>query len=80
MDELKSHYKRGGLGDVKVKLFLNNIINDLLTPIRNKRKELEQNIDSVYEILFNGSEKASKFAKENLKNVKKAMGINYKIL
>ncbi len=80
LDELKSHYKRGGLGDVKVKLFLNNIINDLLTPIRNKRKELEQNIDSVYEILFNGSEKASKFAKENLKNVKKAMGINYKIL
>ena len=77
LKELKSHYQKGGLGDVKVKLFLNNIINELLTPIREKRKELEQNVDYVYELLFKGSENAREIAGQTLNKVRDAIGLNY---
>lgn len=80
LEELKSHYQRGGLGDVKVKLFLNNIINEILSPIREKRKELEQNVDYVYEILFKGSEKAKEIAGQTLNKVRDAIGLNYEKL
>lgn len=80
LDELKAHYKRGGLGDVKVKLFLNNIINELLTPIRAKRKELEENVDKVYDILFEGGKKARASAQKMLKKIKEAMGLDYEKL
>lgn len=77
LDELKAHYKRGGLGDVKVKLFLNNIIQEILTPIRKKRAELEENIDSVYEMLFNNAKKLRKMADKKITELHEAIGINY---
>ncbi len=77
LDELKGHYMRGGLGDVKVKKFLNNVLQEELEPIRNKRKEFEQNIDGVYDILFKGSNAAREVAAETLKEVRAAMRINY---
>lgn len=78
LDQLKSHYKKGGLGDVKIKIFLNNIIQEILQPVREKRKTLEQNIQQVYRILFNGSDTANKVANETLKRMKKSIGINYR--
>ena len=77
LDELKAHYKKGGLGDVKVKLFLNNIIQELLTPIRQKRAELEKNIDKVYEILFKGSEEAREEAKKTIEKMKDVITKNF---
>ena len=77
LDELKAHYEKGGLGDVKVKKFLYDVIEDILTPIRSKRKYYEENIDLVYDILKEGSEKANKRANSTLKRVKKAMLIDY---
>ena len=77
LDELKEHYQRGGLGDVKVKKFLNNVLQEELSPIRARRAEYEKNIDEVYEILKRGSEAASAKAAETLKEVKAAMKINY---
>ena len=77
LDELKEHYRRGGLGDVKIKLFLNNVMQQLLEPIRQRRKELEKDVDSVYEMLFKNSEKARKVAAETIERMKDAMGINY---
>lgn len=77
LDELKEHYQRGGLGDVKVKKFLNNVLQEELSPIRARRAEYEKNIDEVYEILKKGSEAASAKAAETLKEVKAAMKINY---
>ena len=77
LDELKEHYQRGGLGDVKVKLFLNDIVQELLTPIREKRKELEKDIDSVYEILFKNSQKAREVAQKTVLKMKNLIGINY---
>ncbi len=77
LDELKAHYMKGGLGDVKVKKFLENILNMELDPIRKRRKEWEQNIPGVYDILKKGSEEARKTAAETLKEVKKAMRIDY---
>ncbi len=77
LDELKAHYKRGGLGDMKVKRFLNNVLQAELEPIRNRRKEWQKDIPAVYEILRKGSEKAEKVAAETLKDVKAAMKINY---
>jgi tryptophanyl-tRNA synthetase len=77
LDELKNHYKKGGLGDVKVKLFLFNILDELLTPIREKRKYYENHKEEVYRILKDGSEVARKVAKETLKRVRKAIGIEY---
>ncbi len=77
LDELKDHYEKGGLGDVKVKRFLYDVIEDTLRPIREKRKYYEENIDLVYNILKEGSKKADKKAEETLKRVKKAMLIDY---
>lgn len=77
LDELKAHYRRGGLGDVKVKKFLNNIMQEELAPIRERRKYWEKNIPEVYDILKRGSEEAQKAAAETLKEVKASMRINY---
>lgn len=77
LDELKEHYQRGGLGDVKIKKFLNKIIQEELEPIRVRRKAYEQDIASVYEILRTGSEKAREAAAQTLDEVKRAMKINY---
>lgn len=78
LDELKAHYIRGGLGDVKIKLFLNNILQELLKPIRERRKELEKDPQAVYEILFKGSDEANKVANATLEKMKSAMGIDYR--
>lgn len=77
LDELKEHYKRGGLGDVKVKKFLISILNDTLDPIRERRHELEKDIPYVYEVLKKGSENAREVAAQTLDEVKAAMKINY---
>lgn len=77
LDELKAHYQRGGLGDVKVKKFLNAVLQEELEPIRKRRKEYEQNIEFVYDILEQGSKKARAKAQETLKEVQAAMRINY---
>ena len=77
LDELKAHYQRGGLGDVKVKKFLNNVIQAELAPIRARRKEWEQKTPEVYEILRLGTSKAREVAAETLDNVRNAMKINY---
>lgn len=77
LQELKDHYTRGGLGDVKVKKFLNKVLQAELEPIRKRRKEWEKDIPAVYEILKEGSIKAEAIAAETLKEVKAAMRINY---
>ena len=77
LDELKDHYKRGGLGDVKVKKFLNNVLQAELGPIRERRKMWEQRIPDVYDILKEGSRVAEAKAAETLKDVKAAMKIDY---
>lgn len=77
MDELKEHYTRGGLGDVKIKKFLINVLEEELTPIRARRKEYEQDIAGVYNILKKGSEEARAIAASTLAEVKAAMQINY---
>lgn len=77
LDELKAHYKRGGLGDVKVKKFLNNVLQDVLEPIRERRHYWEQRIPEVYEILRAGSKKAEATAAATLHDVREAMRINY---
>ena len=77
LDELKAHYTRGGLGDMKIKKFLNNILQDLLAPIRERRIGLSKNPDAIFEILRKGTEKARNTAKENLIKLKTNMGINY---
>ena len=77
LDELKAHYTRGGLGDVKVKRFLNEVIQEELEPIRKRRKEYEKDIPAIYEILKKGSEKAEEVAAKTLSEMKSAMKINY---
>ena len=77
LDELKAHYQRGGLGDVKVKKFLVNIMQEILEPIRSRRKELERDIPAIYEILRRGSQEARETAARTLAEVKSAMRINY---
>lgn len=77
LDELKAHYQRGGLGDVKVKKFLNNVIQKELAPIRERRKMWEQKTPEVYEILHKGTLEAKEVAAKTLENVKRAMKINY---
>ena len=77
LDELKAHYMRGGLGDVKVKKFLNAILEEELTPIRERRKELEARIPEIYDILKEGSKRAREVAAKTLDEVKSAMKINY---
>ncbi len=77
LDEMKAHYKRGGLGDVKVKKFLNNVLQDVLEPIRERRHYWEQRIPEVYEILRAGSKEAEAAAAATLHDVREAMRINY---
>ena len=77
LDQLRAHYQRGGLGDMKVKRFLNNVLQAELEPIRNRRKEFQKDIPAVYEMLRKGTEKAEKVAAETLSDVKAAMKINY---
>lgn len=77
LDELKEHYQRGGLGDVKVKKFLNNVMQEELEPIRNRRKELQKQIPDIYEILKKGCEVAREEAAKTMSEVKAAMKINY---
>lgn len=77
LQELKDHYSRGGLGDVKVKKFLNQVMQEELEPIRNRRKEFEKRIPEIYEILRKGSEVAEAEAARTLSEVKRAMKINY---
>lgn len=77
LEELKEHYKRGGLGDVKIKRFLNNVLQEELKPIREKRKALEKNIPEVLKILEEGTNKARKVGIRKMEEVKNAMRINY---
>lgn len=77
LDELKAHYQRGGLGDVKVKKFLNNVIQKELEPIRTRRKMWEQHVPDVYEILKKGTAEAREVAAKTMHNVRTAMKINY---
>ena len=77
LEELKAHYQRGGLGDVKVKKFLNAVLQAELEPIRQRRKELMRDIPYVYEVLKEGSEKAEAVAAKTLSRVKRSMRINY---
>ena len=77
LDALKEHYKRGGLGDVKVKKFLNKVLEETLEPFRERRSQWEQRIPEVYEILRKGSEVAAAAAESTLHDVRKAMRINY---
>ena len=77
LGELKAHYARGGLGDVKVKRFLNSVLQEILGPIRERRKEISKDIPAVYRILEEGSRKARKKAAETLAAMKRAMKINY---
>lgn len=77
LDEVKAHYKKGGLGDVKIKKFLNSVLQEELSPIRARRAELQRNIPQIYEILKEGSKKARIKAAETLSEVRNAMRINY---
>ena len=77
LDELKEHYQRGGLGDVKVKKFLNNVLQEELEPIRKRREELQKDIPYVYEVLKKGSEVARETAAQTLHEVRDAMKIDY---
>ncbi len=77
LDELKAHYTKGGLGDVKVKRFLNNVLEEVLQPIRQRRAEFEKDIPSVYKMLEEGSKIAEAKAKKTLAEMKNAMRINY---
>ncbi len=77
LQELKDHYTRGGLGDMKVKMFLNSILQEELNPIRARRKELEKDIEEIYRILKKGSDEAREKAAQTLSEVRSAMKINY---
>lgn len=77
LDELKAHYQRGGLGDVKVKKFLNNVMQSLLSPMRERRAQWEGRLPEVYEILKKGSEVAAETAQGTLDRVRHAMKIDY---
>lgn len=77
LDELKAHYTKGGLGDVKIKKFLFKVLNEVLTPIRERRQEWENRIPEVYEILRSGTAKANAKAKATTERVREALKINY---
>ena len=77
LDEMKDHYRRGGLGDMKCKKLLNSILNEMLEPIRQRRHELEQDIPEIYNILRRGTEKARETAIKTMDEVRNAMKINY---
>ena len=80
IEELKEHYRRGGLGDVKIKKLLIAVLEDLLSPIRERRAIYEKDLSKVYDILFDGSDKARKKVQEVLARAKRNMGINYREL
>lgn len=77
LDEVKAHYQRGGLGDMKVKRFLNNILQEELKPIRARRKEYEKDIPAIYDMLKKGCEEAREVAAQTLADVRRAMKIDY---
>lgn len=77
LNEMAEHYRRGGLGDVKVKKFLNNVLQETLSPMRERRAQYEKDIPSVYEILKEGTAYAEEAAERTLDRVRDAMGINY---
>jgi tryptophanyl-tRNA synthetase len=77
LDELKDHYQRGGLGDMKCKKFLNQILNEFLEPMRQRRHEFEQDIPEIYNILRRGTDKARETAAQTMDEVRSAMRINY---
>ena len=77
LDELKDHYRRGGLGDMKCKKLLNQILNEFLEPMRQRRHEYEQDIPEIYNILRKGTEKARETAAQTMDEVRRAMQINY---
>jgi len=77
LEELKNHYRSSGLGDVKVKKFLYEVLEEFLTPIREKRAYYEEHLDLVYKILKDGSKKAREVARDTLDRVRDAIGINY---
>ena len=77
LDEVKAHYQRGGLGDMKVKRFLNNILQEELEPIRARRKEYEKDIPAIYDMLKMGCEEAREIAAQTLADVRRAMKIDY---
>jgi len=77
LDELKDHYRRGGLGDMKCKKFLNTIINNMLEPMRQRRHEFEQDIPEIYNILRRGTEQARETAAQTMSEVRRAMQIDY---
>ena len=77
LDELKAHYRRGGLGDMKCKKFLNQVLNKFLAPMRERRHEFEQDIPEIYNILKRGTEQARETAAQTMSEVRSAMRINY---
>ena len=77
LDELKEHYRRGGLGDMKCKKFLNSILNEMLEPMRLRRQELQKDIPEIFNILKKGTEKARETAAQTMDEVRKAMRIDY---
>ena len=77
LDEMKAHYERGGLGDVKCKKFLNSILQELLAPMRERRQMYEKDLDSVYAMLKDGSEKAKQVTNQTLNKVRKAVGVDF---
>ena len=77
LDELKDHYRRGGLGDMKCKKFLNQVLNEFLEPMRQRRHELEKDIPEVYNILRRGTDRARETAAQTMDEVRKAMRIDY---
>lgn len=77
LEEMKAHYRRGGLGDVKIKRYLNDILQAELEPIRNRRNEFKKDIQGVYDILRDGSDKAREVAAKTLDEVRTAIGLNY---
>lgn len=77
LNDLKTHYEQGGVGDVKIKKFLANVLNDVLTPIRERRAIYENNIEAVYKMLEEGSIKARAKSEEVLTRVRKAIGVEY---
>ena len=77
LDELRDHYRRGGLGDMKCKKFLNTIINNMLEPMRQRRHEYEKDIPEIYNIMRRGTEKARETAAQTMSEVRHAMRIDY---
>lgn len=77
VQDLKEQYQKGGLGDVKIKRFLNEVLEAELAPIRERREKFAQDTDAVYEMLLEGSRKANEVANETLQEVRDAIGLNY---